>query len=160
LPEGLTCSTDSPPLSLNRPRIYPPTTSQQERDLESCYLDIEPYYSELDGLLNYTVVQESIGLCLCDITDPRFAPYLEQDPSATVTSVPLNPKSLFRQQFCRNITGRDSFCCKYLWRYRSVSDPEVYPYSPNPCRNYASDDNDEEKGFQGWIRPKRKWLCW
>lgn len=38
-------------------------------------------------------------------------------------------------------------------------DASKYPYVPNPCKNYANPDKDEEKGYVGWLENKNNYTA-
>ena len=116
------------------PYNFPPQTTDDNKGiiayLPGNILDPNLYYQN--------------DMCQCIITDPRFAPYLAVDPSATVTTVPLNPNiDPNSPDSSVNTISDEQIILTNTYDTSSIpplGKPQNYPYSPSPCKNSEYED--------------------
>lgn len=132
---------------------YPPQTPAQIIEFENCYsnvpgniidniqnstnigfCDCEDYRKILEdaGAKDIVITQEAFNLC--PNSDTSSIEILEDEYVITVNTYGMN-------------TPNGPL-------YNNIPEPGTYPYDPNPCRYWVSEDNNSEKGYIGWFNQK------
>jgi hypothetical protein len=130
---------------------YPPSNSQQASALETWLQNQTP----LSNVATDQTTQTSIDLCDCDS-------FLNQYPAgATATYDPINIDIANPNTSSVNIINEQSIFNVNQYNISSstlaatVPKPAAYAGpAPDPCKRYASEDDDELIGFQAWIDEK------
>ena len=89
--------------------------------------------------------------------------YLDQyPPGSTTEATPLNPNvNPLSQDTNVEIVTEEQIITLNTYNVSSVPEPakpSLFPYEPSPCKNFDKDDDDEQKGYIGWLDQKKNSL--
>ena len=133
---------------------YPPQTPAQIVEFETCYSDIPG--NIIDNIPDST----NIGFCDCE----DYRKILEDAGAKDIVITPgdfnLCPNSdtssieILQDEYVIAVNTYKMSPETGDPLYNNIPEPGVYPYDPNPCRNWlVTEDNKEkltEKGWWGW----------
>jgi len=134
--------------------VYPPSNSQEALAIKN-YLDNIATPIDLSPLNPPSPSGiPSINLCACDEKNEVYEQIFAQDPSATIVpsgivTVINNPNSSIEvneEQYTYDVNTYEMTSALT----NNIPSPGVYPYDPNPCRNYSDDEKNIERGWLGW----------
>lgn len=133
---------------------YPPQTPAQIIEFETCYSDIPG--NIIDNIPNST----NIGFCDCE----DYRKILEDAGAKDIVITPgdfnLCPNSdtssieILQDEYVIAVNTYKMSPETGDPLYDNIPEPGVYPYDPNPCRYWATGDNNYEKGYIGWFNQK------
>lgn len=149
--------------------VYPPQNAQDANAFVNNYLNApgNPHGISNTNIVNDQNTQTDIGLCDCDVILAQG----NYPIGSTVVSQPIitAPYPTCPVPYtCDPVTGlppdtsldvlQDELIFTVNTYAQSsvpeIPNPGVYPYSPTPCKKYAGDEDNNEKGYTGWIDAK------